>query len=61
MDPTRRARIAQEVRILLAAPDFVPNAYVRRYRVPALDDGLHAGASLLALQQVLQAFELDPQ
>jgi hypothetical protein len=59
-DAVRRAAMADELRPVLGAPDFVANAYDRRYRVPALDAGLHAGASLVALQQVLQAFELDP-
>jgi hypothetical protein len=59
-DAARRVAMAEELRPVLAAVDFVPNAYDRRYRVPALDSRLHAGASLVALQRVLQAFELDP-
>jgi len=59
-DAARRVAMAEELRPVLAAADFIPNAYDRRYRVPALDGGLHAGASLVALQRVLQAFELDP-
>jgi len=53
-DAAWRAAMAEELRPVLAAVDFVPNAYDRRYRVPVLDGGL------VALQRVLQAFEPDP-
>jgi hypothetical protein len=52
--------VAEALRSVLAAPGFVPNTFDRRYQVLGLDDGLHAGASLVALLQVLQAFELYP-
>jgi hypothetical protein len=59
-DAVRRASVAEALRFILAAPGFIPNAFDRRYQVLGLDDGLHAGASLVALLQVLQAFELYP-
>lgn len=58
-DASRRAAVAAGLSIVLQAPDFVPNVYDRRFRVPALDANLHAGASLLALQQVLAAIESE--
>jgi len=43
-DDVRPAAMTDALRPVLEAPDFVPNAYDRRYHVPALD------GSLLALQ-----------
>lgn len=53
-DDVRRAAMTDALRPVLATPGFVPNAYDRRYHGPALD------GSLLALQQVLHAFEPNP-
>ena len=50
---------AEELRLILGDPAFSPNEFRRLYRVPGLDESLHAGASLLALQQVLLALETD--
>jgi len=58
-DSRRRAEVAGGLRAVLSDPAFSPNEYNRRYRVPALDASLHAGASLLALQQVLLALETE--
>lgn len=53
----RRATVQTALRATLAQPDFSANAYQRRYTVAGLDDSAHAGASLLALEKVLAAFE----
>lgn len=57
-DQRRAALAATEA--VLAQPDFEDNAYARRYVVPGLNalladsrEPAHAGASLLALRQVL--------
>jgi hypothetical protein len=55
----RRAAVSEGLRTVLDDPAFSPNEFRRIYPVPALDDSLHAGASLLALQQVLLALEGD--
>jgi hypothetical protein len=56
-DTARRAALRAAVQQVLDAPGFSPNDYERRYRVPGLDEQAHAGASLLALRKVLEAFE----
>jgi hypothetical protein len=43
------------------SPAFEANMLARRFRVPAVDESKHAGASLVALVQVLQAFEGEPE
>lgn len=58
-DSQRRSAVAENLRVVLGAPDFSPNEFRRQYRVPALDESLHAGASLVALQQVLMALETE--
>ncbi len=55
-DAARRAAIRAALQPVLAQPDFVNNAFARKYTVPGLDDQAHAGASLLALDKVLAAF-----
>ncbi len=55
--PERRAALHTALGAVLADPDFINNAYERRYTVPGLDDSAHAGASLLALDKVLAAFK----
>ena len=52
----RRAAVLRAVQAVIAQPDFLLNAYERRYRVPGLDAQSHSGASLAALEKVLQAF-----
>ena len=58
-DARRRSAVAEGLRAVLREPTFSPNEFRRLYSVPALDGSLHAGASLLALQQVLLALETD--
>ncbi len=55
-DTAQRAALLTAVQQVLDAPDFSPNEYERRYRVPGLDTQAHAGASLVALRRVLEAF-----
>jgi len=60
--PARRAALLRSVATLLQEPDFEPNTYRRRYRIDGLDSNGHAGASLVALRDVLSALhEFDPQ
>lgn len=56
-DPGRRRRARAAVEELVQSPDFEANVLARRFRVPVVDESGHAGASLVALVQVLQAFE----
>lgn len=56
-DPARRRQVLEAVRRRIQAQDFEPNPLQRRYRVPEVDGSAHAGLSLLALQEVLEAFE----
>lgn len=56
-DSGRRRRVRAAVEEVVDAPDFKANAFARRFRVPAVDELNHAGASLVALVQVLEAFE----
>lgn len=55
-DAARRAAMRAALLLVLAQPGFEANAYERRYRVPGLDEQAHAGASLVALKKVLNAF-----
>jgi hypothetical protein len=55
--PERRATMQAALAQVLTSPDFINNAYERRFTVPGLDDSAHAGASLLALDKVLTAFK----
>jgi hypothetical protein len=55
-DQPRRASVQAALKTVLARPDFLNNAFARTYTVPGLDDQAHAGASLLALDKVLDAF-----
>lgn len=54
-DHDRRQLMAERVAALVNAPGFEANALERKYRVEGLDDLAHSGASLLALQKVLEA------
>lgn len=57
-DIARRRLIAARLNELTASPEFLNNAFSRRYVLEGLDDGsAHSGASLLALQKVLNGFE----
>jgi hypothetical protein len=58
-DAARRATIQTSLSATIDQPGFEPNAYLRRYRVPGLDDQAHAGASLVALGNILAAFRDD--
>lgn len=53
----RRAEIASSVEAVVTEPDFRPNEFYRVYSVPGLDESAHSGASLLALLNVLAAYE----
>jgi hypothetical protein len=55
-DAARREGVGAALADVLAQPDFEDNAYERRYTVAGLDEQAHAGASLLALRKVLEAF-----
>ena len=60
-DANRRGQVAARLAELIASPDFVNNAFSRKFRVAGLEDAslgqtAHSGASLLALQRVLAAF-----
>jgi hypothetical protein len=55
-DQSRRSRISQRVRALVEAPGFTATHHERIYRLDDLDDLPHAGASMLALLEVLDAF-----
>jgi len=56
-DDQRRALVKLAVGGLIGSEGFVPNPSLRRYQVPGLDESAHAGASLVALLRVLEAFE----
>jgi hypothetical protein len=56
-DAERRAQVAQDLAAALQAPDFEANALERRFHVRGADDQAHSGASLLALEEVLQALD----
>lgn len=53
----RRAAVSLELEELMRGANFEANLYERRYSLPALEEGRHAGASLLALSRVLQALD----
>jgi len=55
-DAARRRSILAATRTLTASETFNPNVFERRYQVEGMD-GEHSGASLLALIQVLEAFD----
>ena len=56
-DDPRRRLMAERVSAMVNSPGFEANAFERNYRVEGLDDLAHSGASLLALQKVLEALE----
>jgi hypothetical protein len=60
--PARRAALLESIGALVQEPDFESNLYRRIYRVDGLDSAGHAGASLVALCEVLMALdEFEPQ
>ena len=50
----QRAAIAGNLAVLLGSPGFQANPFDRKYILQSLE-GAHSGASLIALQKVLQA------
>ena len=56
-DDGRRASVRASLTAVLAREDFLNNAFARIHSVPGLDNQAHAGASLLALQKVLDALD----
>ena len=54
-DEAKIALIAERVAALIVSSDFDKNFFERKFKVEGLDDLAHAGASLLALQKVLEA------
>lgn len=55
----RRQEVRKAVEEITHLPGFTPNERLRRYPVPQIDDLPHAGASLTALLEVLDALEAD--
>jgi hypothetical protein len=53
----RQAAARSAIRALQSQGDFVPSLFTRAYRLDAVDASPHSGASLLALQQVLEALQ----
>jgi hypothetical protein len=54
-DAVKREVVRQQLAKLIASTDFDANFYQRIYTLAEVD-GAHSGASLLALQKVLEAF-----
>lgn len=57
--PERRRKVRDAVEAITRLPGFTPNERLRRYPVPQIDDLRHAGASLVALLEVLDALDAD--
>ena len=53
----RRRSTQSAVQEMISRPDFVPNEFTRRYKVPEVDDLAHSGSSLMALLSVLDYFD----
>ncbi len=53
----RLDEVERALRRTVERDDFEANAYERRYRIDGLDDEAHAGASLMALLQVIEALQ----
>lgn len=56
-DADRRKLIAGRVAALIGSPDFLNNAFERKFQMEGLDNNGHSGASLIALQKVLAAMD----
>lgn len=54
-DEPKRNAILAKVEAIIATPDFINNAFERKYALEGLDEVAHSGASLLALKKVLEA------
>jgi hypothetical protein len=54
-DEAKRQTVLAQVEALIAAPDFINNAFERKYTLAGLDEVAHSGASVLALKKVLEA------
>ena len=54
----RRAAIAGKLAALLNSSDFQANLFDRQYSLQGIE-GAHSGASLIALQKVLQALQAE--
>ena len=57
-DAAKREAVAQQVARLVTSADFDANFYQRTYTLAEVG-GAHSGASLLALQKVLQALHSE--
>ncbi len=55
----RRQQVRATAEAVTRLPGFIPNELLRRYPVPQIDDLPHAGASLVALLEVLDALEAE--
>ncbi|MDX1600730.1 MAG: hypothetical protein R3191_04365 [Anaerolineales bacterium] len=55
--PDRLDEVREHVQRIVDDPQFEPNPFERRYRVEAVDDEKHAGASLQALLEVIDALK----
>ena len=55
--PERLNEVREQVEQVMQDPQFEPNPFERRYRVEAADDQKHAGASLQALIEVIDALK----
>lgn len=53
----KRQNIAEKLEQVVSTDEFEPNPLERRYSVEGLSANKHAGASLLALQEVLHGFQ----
>ncbi|MGD2251679.1 MAG: hypothetical protein PVF70_02060 [Anaerolineales bacterium] len=58
-DAKRRREVRAAIMRKIKQPDFVDEAFERRFHVPELDASAHSGASLLALLKVLDALDAD--
>ena len=57
-DKPKRAEMLRRVNTLIQSPEFSANPYNRNYPLEGID-GSYSGASLLALQKVLEALSDD--
>jgi hypothetical protein len=57
-DAVKRDRVLQQLTELIASTEFDANFYERTYTLIEVE-GAHSGASLLALQKVLQALNSE--
>ncbi|MFP3853138.1 MAG: hypothetical protein ACLFWD_02465 [Anaerolineales bacterium] len=55
--PARRKQINESLIRLIETEEFQANLYQRQYQLAGLDDSRHAGASLIALKEVIEGFD----